>query len=154
VTELSAALAAAEGGAASSGGSSPLFMYGFLALAVGAFWLMSRRSRKQQQTQQEFRNQLQPGDEVMTASGMIGTVVEVASDRVTLESQDGSSRTQWVLAAIARRTDPPVADDEPVEDAAVGDAQRIAGANDRVIDVPDDLSTLDDRRDDGGKPRK
>lgn len=128
-------------------------MYGFLALAVGAFWLMSRRTRKQQQTQQEFRNQLQPGDEVMTASGMIGTVVEVESDRVTLESKDGSSRTQWVLAAIARRTDPPV-EDAPEDDAAVGDAQRIAGANDRVIDVPDDLSTLDDRRDDGGKPRK
>ncbi|MBT0995006.1 preprotein translocase subunit YajC [Cellulomonas sp. DKR-3] len=129
-------------------------MFLILALAVVAFWFMSRRTRKQQAAQREFRNELAPGDEVMTASGMIGTVVEVAGDRVTLEAEPGGGRTQWVLAAIAKRMDPPVeddvVDDEDVDDddAAASDADRIARANDAVIDVPNDLSSLDKRRDD------
>jgi len=128
-----------------------------LAVALGALWLMSNRTRKQQRTAAEFRNNLVAGDEVMTASGLLGTVVDVEDDVITLESAPGS-QTRWIRAAIAKKIDPVVeetgdvdddveADDE-VQDA-VSDADRISHANDDVIDVPDDLSSLPPARKDG-----
>jgi preprotein translocase subunit YajC len=131
-----------------------------LAIALGALWLMSSRTRKQQRVAQEFRNNLVPGDEVMTASGLLGTVVAVEDDVITLESSPGA-HTRWIRAAIAKKIDPPVDEIDDVEDDAdlddeadeqddvVTDADRISRANDDVIDVPDDLSSLPPARKDG-----
>jgi preprotein translocase subunit YajC len=131
-----------------------------LAVALGALWLMSNRTRKQQRAAQEFRNNLVAGDEVMTASGLLGTVVTVEDDVITLESSPGA-HTRWIRAAIAKKIEPPVEeiddveddtdldDDLDDEDAAVTDADRISRANDDVIDVPDDLSSLPPARKDG-----
>ena len=131
-----------------------------LALALGALWLMSSRTRKQQRVAQEFRNNLVPGDEVMTASGLLGTVVAVEDDVITLESSPGA-HTRWIRAAIAKKIEPPVEEIDEVDDDAdledeyddqddvVTDADRISRANDDVIDVPDDLSSLPPARKDG-----
>lgn len=130
-----------------------------LAIALGALWLMSSRTRKQQRAAQEFRNNLVAGDEVMTASGLLGTVVAVEDDVITLESSPGA-QTRWIRAAIAKKIEPPVeeiddADDDELEDDVddendvVTDADRISRANDDVIDVPDDLSSLPPARKDG-----
>ena len=134
-----------------------------LAIALGALWLMSSRTRKQQRAAQEFRNNLEAGDEVMTASGLLGTVVTVEDDVITLESSPGA-HTRWIRAAIAKKIDPPVEEIDDVEDDAdlddevdeideqddvVTDADRISRANDDVIDVPDDLSSLPPARKDG-----
>ena len=129
-----------------------------LAIALGALWLMSSRTRKQQRVAQEFRNNLVPGDEVMTASGLLGTVVAVEDDVITLESSPGA-HTRWIRAAIAKKIEPPVEEIDDVEDDAddelddqddvVTDADRISRANDDVIDVPDDLSSLPPARKDG-----
>jgi preprotein translocase subunit YajC len=135
-----------------------------LALALGALWLMSSRTRKQQRTAQEFRNNLVPGDEVMTASGLLGTVVAVEDDVITLESSPGA-HTRWIRAAIAKKIEPPVEEIDDVEDDAdlddelddqdvVADADRISRANDDVIDVPDDLSSLPPARKDGDPDTK
>jgi preprotein translocase subunit YajC len=133
-----------------------------LAVALGALWLMSSRTRKQQRAAQEFRNNLIPGDEVMTASGLLGTVVTVEDDVITLESSPGA-HTRWIRAAIAKKIEPveeisDVDEDADLEDdldeldpqdAVVTDADRISRANDDVIDVPDDLSSLPPARRDG-----
>ena len=113
--------------------------YGFyiiIALAFGAMWLMSSRTRKQQQRAQEFRNTLEPGDEVMTGSGLFGTVVEVDGDVITLESTPGS-RTRWLRAAISKKIEPPVAQIGEVE------ADDDEFDDDEQIDVPDDISSLE-----------
>ncbi len=127
-----------------------------LAVALGALWLMSNRTRKQQRTAAEFRNNLVAVDEVMTASGLLGTVVDVEDDVITLESAPGS-QTRWIRAAIAKKIDPVVEEIDDVDDVeaddevqdAVSDADRISHANDDVIDVPDDLSSLPPARKDG-----
>ena len=127
-----------------------------MAIALGALWLMSSRTRKQQKAAQEFRSNLVPGDEVMTASGLLGTVVAVEDDVITLESSPGA-HTRWIRAAIAKKIEPPVeelesddeADQYDEDDDVVTDADRISHANDDVIDVPDDLSTLPPVRKDG-----
>ena len=137
-------------------------IYILIALAVGGIWLMSNRTKKQQKAAMEFRNNLVAGDEVMTASGLLGTVVDVEDDVITLESSPGST-TRWIRAAISKKIEPveDVADDEDDEDEddesyddAVSDADRIEHANDAVIDVPDDLSSLPPARKDGEQDSK
>lgn len=151
MTLLNAAPAADTAAAATGGGGYSMFL--LLALLVGAFWFMSRKSRKQQRAQQEFRSTIQPGDEVMTASGMIGVVVEVAEDTITLESAPGS-RTRWVRAAIAKKVEAPVADDQPSDEDDTEDDEPADRLDDEPIDVPDDLSSLPPTRGDDDTDRK
>ena len=82
-----------------------------LVLGAGMLWLMSRRTRKQQQEAARFRDNLEAGQEVMTGSGLFGTVVEVEGDRVTLEIAPGVT-SQWLKAAIAKVVEPPLEDED------------------------------------------
>lgn len=140
-----------------------------LALAAGAMFLMTSRTRKQQREAQNFRANLAPGQEVMTGSGMFGTIVDVdeESDIITIESTPGS-RTRWLRAAIAKRVDEPVEETTESEDTADASAPAYGAPasissgsstkdDDEDLVVPDDLSGLTDegtgpdrdRRDDG-----
>ncbi|WP_028048445.1 preprotein translocase subunit YajC [Cellulomonas sp. URHD0024] len=135
-------------------------LYAIVALALLGLWFMSSRTKKQQRAQLEFRNNLVAGDEVMTHSGLLGTVVDVEDDVITLESAPGS-RSRWIRAAISKKIEPPVdeieaedesdVDDDEVEDA---DAVLLEKADDDVIDVPDDLSSLPPARKDGDPDKK
>jgi preprotein translocase subunit YajC len=89
----------------------------FMVLAVGAMFLLTSRTRKQQRQAGEFRQKLEIGDEVMTGSGLFGTIVDIDGDVVSLESPSGG-RTDWLRAAISKQATPPWADedDEPAED--------------------------------------
>ena len=86
-----------------------------LVIGVAAMWFMSTRARKQQREAMSFRDNLQPGQEVMTGSGLFGTVVSVEDDVVTLESTPGNE-SRWLKAAIAKLVDPPVEETEDDED--------------------------------------
>lgn len=146
-----------------------------LLVAFGAMWLMTSRTRKQQRQAADFRANLEVGQEVMTGSGLYGTIVAVDGDTITLESTPGNE-TRWIRAAIAKLVEPTedaVADEEydDAEDATdeyaddeYADAERTDagytgitdpdGAYARGDEVPDDLSTLHDRRtDEGPAPR-
>ncbi|GAA3821335.1 preprotein translocase subunit YajC [Cellulomonas soli] len=121
-----------------------------LGLAFVALWLMTGRSRKQQRESADFRANLAEGDEVMTASGLFGTVVDVEDDVITLESTPGS-RTRWLRAAIAKKVDPPLVDeveDDELDDEGDEPDEDEVPSDDEVIEVPDDLSSLTDGRDD------
>lgn len=116
-----------------------LFIIG--AVAIGAMFLMSRRNQKMQRAQTEFRNTLVVGDDVMTASGLFGTVVDVDDpEKVTLETEPGGARTQWLRQAILRKIEP-VVEDEPA-DAPDDEATEAVGDDAGPVDVPDDLSSL------------
>jgi preprotein translocase subunit YajC len=130
----------------------PTFLF-ILVIGIGAMFLLSSRQRKAQKQQLSFRDNLQPGQRVMTGSGMYGTVVEVDGDEVTLESTPGT-QSIWIKAAIARLVDPPVDevaedDDEELADDAEWRDEPGAVPPGR-IDVPDDLSSLQPPRDDEG----
>ena len=127
-----------------------------LALAAGAMFLMTSRSRKAQKEAAAFRTNLAPGQEVMTGSGLFGTIVAVDEEKdiITIESTPGN-QSRWLRAAIAKLVEPPVAED-PAEDdedgSVLGDTDSTSTVDD-VLDVPDDLSGLTDKpgdkRDDG-----
>lgn len=129
----------------------PTFLI-ILVIGLGAMWLLSSRQRKAQREQLSFRDNLQPGQRVMTGSGMYGTVVEVDGDEVTLESTPGQ-QSVWIKAAIARLVEPPVADEDETDEADVDDAEwrdEPGAIPPGRIDVPDDLSSLQPPRDDEG----
>jgi len=117
-----------------------------ILIAFGAMWLMSSRTRKQQRAAADFRSHLAPGQEVMTGGGMFGTVVAVDDDIITIESTPGS-QSRWLRAAIAKVIEPPV-------DAVQDDAEDVDDANDTVVDVPDDLSSLPPARGDEDPEKK
>jgi preprotein translocase subunit YajC len=127
-----------------------------LAIGAVALFLMSSRQRKAQREQLSFRDNLQPGQRVMTGSGMYGTVVEVDGDEVTLESTPGQ-QSVWIKAAIARLVEPPVADEDETDEVADDDAEwrdEPGAIPPGRIDVPDDLSSLQPPRDDEGPDSK
>jgi preprotein translocase subunit YajC len=114
--------------------NAPFFI--IILIAFGAMWLMSNRTRKQQRKAADFRSQLAVGQDVMTGSGMFGTVVAIDDDIITLESTPGS-RSRWLRAAIAKVVEPPVED-----------------PRDDELEVPDDLSTLPPARGDEDPEKK
>jgi preprotein translocase subunit YajC len=128
----------------------PTFLV-IIVVALGAMWLLQSRQRKMQREQLSFRDNLQPGQEVMTSSGMYGTVVAVEDDVITIESTPGNE-TRWIKAAIAKLVEPPVEEDGTLDEA--GDDVEWRDEPGAVppgrIDVPDDLSSLQPPRDDEG----
>ncbi|WP_448060670.1 preprotein translocase subunit YajC [Cellulomonas hominis] len=139
-----------------------------LVLAMGAMWFMTSRTRKQQRQVTDFRANLEVGQEVMTGSGLFGTIVAVDGDVITLESTPGNE-SRWLRAAIAKLVDPPVEDDaedgedaeydaEYDEDAEYEDAEydETDGVeqDDEPIEVPDDLSSLPPARGDDDPEQK
>ena len=71
-----------------------------LIIAVG-YLLIIRPARKRQRDLLSVQQQLSPGVQVMTTSGMYGTVRQVIEDRIVLETSPGV-RTTWSRNAIAR----------------------------------------------------
>lgn len=123
-----------------------------IALALGAMFFMTNRTRKQQRQAGDFRANLEIDQDVMTGSGYFGTIVDIDGDTITLESVPGS-QSRWIRAAIAKVVEPPVEDeydeedaedlDEDLDDEPADDAVDDFTADDAVIDVPDDLSYFD-----------
>lgn len=132
-----------------SGGSSS-FLLIFMVLAVVGLFFMNSRARKKQADATAFRSTLQPGQQVMTSSGMFGTVLAVDGDKVTLVSS-GGQESVWLLAAIAKlvEDEPEIDDDDDDDVAGVADApaaddptsRYVAGATDVRPDLGPDAPT-------------
>jgi preprotein translocase subunit YajC len=96
---------------AASGGSS-FFLIIIIAFAV--LWLIVvRPQRKRQTQQQQMLQELQIGDEVLTAGGIYGTITAIEEDRVTVQIAP-TLEVQVARRAIAGVTVEP----EPEEDEA------------------------------------
>jgi preprotein translocase subunit YajC len=133
---LPSALPRATSGGGSSGGSSTggssLFPFLFLILIFGAVYLFFiRPARRRQMAATQASRQVAVGDEIITTSGLIATVIEVGDDALTLEIAPGV-RARYVPAAVLR-----VLGDEP-EPAADTDV-----TNHEVIEDPDPPSDSD-----------
>ncbi len=108
------------------------------AVLIGFMFFSSRKARKTQQQKASFQAELEAGQEVLTASGLLGTVVSVDGDIVTLEHAPGSVTT-WVRAAIARAYEPPVEYDDESDDAeesATADADDDGPSTPGLLDKP------------------
>src|SRR5699024_9544410 len=76
-----------------------------LVVVFGGLLLMTRRTKKKQQEQVAFRERLESGDQVQTIGGLIGTVIDVEDDRVTLETTPGT-QVVFLKVALAKLIEP------------------------------------------------
>lgn len=77
------------------------------------YFFFIRPQRKQQKQHEEMLSQLKKGDEVVTAGGVIGEVVHIKDDRVTIKS--GDTRLVVLRGRIARvgSVEAPAPGDQP-----------------------------------------
>ncbi|MQA92177.1 MAG: preprotein translocase subunit YajC [Gemmatimonas sp.] len=88
--------------APAQGGGMGMALIIQLVLIVAIFYfLLIMPQRREQKRHREMLAQLRPGDEIVTSGGVIGEVVQLKEDRVTLKS--GDSRLLIEKARVARK---------------------------------------------------
>jgi preprotein translocase subunit YajC len=80
------AMAQAAGGAPAGSGAMPLIM--MAVFVVIFYFLLIRPQQKKQKEHQAMLGKLATGDEVVTAGGILGRIVEVGDQFLTLEIAD------------------------------------------------------------------
>jgi preprotein translocase subunit YajC len=73
----------AEGGA-----SGFTFLMPLLLIMVIYYWLLIRPQQKQSQRHRELLESLKKGDDVVTDSGLVGTIVSLQDDFVVIKADD------------------------------------------------------------------
>jgi preprotein translocase subunit YajC len=88
----------------------------FILLLFIPIFLSGRKQRKQMAEMQQLQSSLEPGDIVVTTSGLRGTVVDASyEDTVDLEIADDVVTT-WVRAAVREKVVAPGEDEPTVVD--------------------------------------
>jgi len=111
-----AGMALAAASKSKSGGSSTLLLFVLLFAAMYFLWLRPQRKKMQQRQLDQVRS-IDVGDEVVTQSGIIGTVVGLDDDRAEIQVSTGVVLTV-VRAAIGRRVEPVVPESPSGDDDA------------------------------------
>ena len=107
-----AILAATSSAKAKPSSSSSFTSLLFIAVIVAAAWFLFFRPRSRQAHQQrQLLTTLDVGDEIITGAGIYGTIVEVAADRITIETAPGTLMTV-ARSTVARKVQPVVHSDE------------------------------------------
>jgi preprotein translocase subunit YajC len=117
---------------------------GFLVLLVAMFgfmyFLLIRPQRQQQRKHAELLSALKPGDEVVTAGGIYGEVVQLDAERVMIEIDED------VRIAVARRAITSVVPPEELERLeAEADEGEVVGADDAEPLTADEPMTAEER---------
>jgi preprotein translocase subunit YajC len=116
-----AVLATSSTKSTSSGGVE--FIIFLVAIGLVGYFLLLRPQQQRARRQREAQSEIGVGDEVLTVGGIIGTVIEIDSERVTIvtgvDTDGPGTPTRMVLVrnAIARKMEAPT---EPVESGGSG----------------------------------
>ena len=79
------AMAQAAGASGPSPLAMPLMMVAFVAIF---YFLLNRPQQKKQKEHQAMLSKLSAGDEIVTAGGILGRIIEVGDNFITLEIAD------------------------------------------------------------------
>lgn len=113
---LAAVLAASsKSSTTTTSGGSAFSLLILFVFVLGAYFLFIRPRSQAARRQREDLQEIVTGDEVLTAAGIFGTVLDVAADRVTIETAPGT-RITVLKSTIARRITPQTVDEEHWED--------------------------------------
>ena len=75
-------------------GGSPLTLFVQLGLIFLIFyWLLIRPQRKERDRHQQMIEALKKGDEIVTAGGIVGTIVHVGDERLTVKTAENTRLT-------------------------------------------------------------
>src|SRR5579863_7915725 len=156
---LAVLLAASSSKNTTSGGSATAsLLFIVIIFAAGYFFFVRPRSQAARR-QRDTLMDLGTGDEVLTGAGIFGRVLDVESDRVTIETAPGT-RITVLRSTIARRISP--TEEERIGDGGWSDDEHHehdhhdehgdASAHDHADDHADDHAESDEAGHDDIEP--
>ena len=79
-----------------------MFLIVIIVVMFGMMFWQSKKAKQQQAERQDFRANLQPGTEVITIGGVIGTVVSVDTEYEEIVIDSEGSQIRFGFNAISR----------------------------------------------------
>ena len=93
--------AAATDAAAASGKVNAITTLVMLAAMIAVFYFfMYRPQKKQEKESTDMRNNLKVGDEVTTIGGVIGKIVSIKDETVTIETRNERNKIRILRSAV------------------------------------------------------
>lgn len=94
-------LNAAEGTGTQGGGLGGLVsLLPLVLIFVVMYFLMIRPQKKQEKEAQNMRDNLSVGDEITTIGGIIGEIVSIKEETVTIETSKAGTKIRFLKSAI------------------------------------------------------
>ena len=87
-------------GTGGAGGSASMIIM-LLLFFVLMWFFMIRPAKKKQKKIEAMRNALSVGDEIVTIGGVMGTIVHITEDDVTIETSEDRVRIQFKKWAVS-----------------------------------------------------
>ena len=87
-------------GSAEGGGNIWVTVIMIVGMIAVFYFLLFRPQKKQQKQEQEMRNSLEVGDEITTIGGIIGEIVSIKEEKVTIETGKDRSKIRILKGAI------------------------------------------------------
>ena len=141
------ALAALFAKTAPTSSSSNYSLLILIALFAAAYFLFMRPRSQAMKRQREEQRQFSVGDEVLTAGGIVGRVIDDQGDRITLETSVGASFTVLRQYIVRRIEEPePEPDMEPE-----GEMETDGGADEEPDSAAGEVPPAPDGDGDGGE---
>jgi preprotein translocase subunit YajC len=141
VTALEVAVPLIGAAAKKTSGNPTIFI--LLIIGVGFYFLIYRPQQRKAKVVREQGKTFDVGDEVLTAGGIVGYVIDIEDDRVTLETSVGASFVvlkQYILRKLEEAV-PAEADDADEDDAEYGDLGD--GEDQSELEAGDDSDGVD-----------
>ena len=111
------------GGTTAEGGdknpASSWMSIGMLVLVVVFFYFfLIRPQKKQEKEANQMRNSLEIGDEIVTIGGIVGQVISIKNDTITIVTSKDRTKIRFLKSAIREVT---VKANEPIEKPAASE---------------------------------
>ena len=71
-----------------------------VVLFVAMYFLMIRPQKKQEKQVNDMRNNLQVGDEITTIGGIIGKIVSIKEETITIETSHDRTKIRFLRSAV------------------------------------------------------
>lgn len=79
-------------------GIAPIIL--IVIMFVALYFLMIRPQKKQEQQINDMRNNLQVGDEITTIGGIIGKIVRIKDETITIETTHDRTKIRLLRSAV------------------------------------------------------
>lgn len=84
------------------GGFSWVSIAILVLMLVVMYFILIRPQKKQEKADQQMRNSLQVGDEIITIGGIIGEVVSIRDETLVLETSHDRTRIRILKSAVGK----------------------------------------------------
>ena len=71
-----------------------------IVIIVGMMFFMRRSQKKQEKEVADMRNGLQVGDEITTIGGVVGKIVSIKEETITIETSHDRTKIRFLRSAV------------------------------------------------------